>query len=163
MSSIIVSARSSQSAPAWPAAIWSAPLKFSLKSFLTHSILITVAFGIAFDHSHSLGSYIIISALYSAAFAVPHAQRCVLKGILGAALGLAIALVFGIGSDFYLDLVDESNPPLFDGDGPFHGLVYLPLMAFFYLLIPAAIMGSGIGCLCFFIRNRIALSPGTTN
>ena len=142
----------------------SAPLKFSLRTFLTQFILVVVAFGIVFGHGLSLGAYIIVSALYSAAFAVTHAQKgCVLKGMLGAVLGFAIALVFGIGIDFCRDLMDETSPPLFDGDGPLHGLVYAPMIAFFYLLIPVAIMGSVIGCICFFIRTRIILNPSTTD
>ncbi len=86
-----------------------------------------------------------------------------LKGVLGAVFGFTIALVFGIVSDVCRCLVDETNPILFDGDGILHGLFYAPMIAFFYLLIPVTIMGSLIGCFCFFIRTKIVLNPNSTD
>ena len=48
-----------------------------------------------------------------------------------------------------------SVEPSFDADGPLMGLAILPLLAFFYLLIPIVIMGGFIGWISSSIRSVV--------
>ena len=134
-------------------------MTYSLQTFLLQLILASTAFGLITnygEHRYGLYTYIAVSALYSAGFALflsrPASTR---NGIVGAVLGLAIAFFVAVVPDFCRYVFPGGVEPTFDGDGPLMGLAILPLLAFFYLLTPIVIMGGFIGWISSSIRSVV--------
>lgn len=121
----------------------------SLRTFILQLFLVSTAFEIITtcgEHRYGLFAYIVVSALYSAGFALFLSRSASTRnGIAGAVLGFAVALFVGVVPDFCRYVFPGGVEPTFDGDGPLMGLAVLPLFAFFYLLIPIVLMGGFIG------------------
>lgn len=134
-------------------------MTYSIKTFLLQLILASTAFGLIttyVEHRYGLYAYIAVSALYSASFALFLSRHASTRnGIVGAVLGLAIAFFVGVVKDFCSYVFPGSVEPSFDADGPLMGLAILPLLAFFYLLIPIVIMGGFIGWISSSIRSVV--------
>ena len=133
-------------------------MKFRLSTLLLHSIFASLAFGLVYlygEASPGIYVYLLISAIYSVAFALLSAwDRKVRNGAIGAAFGWGFAILIGVGIEFVTYVASDSPGPHFDGDGPVFGLIWLPLFAFLYLLLPLVIMGCVIGFMTSLARRK---------
>lgn len=134
-------------------------MTYHLKNFFLQILLVSTAFGLITsysEHRYGLFVHFAVSALYSAGFAMfLDRSASTRNGIVGAVLGFAMALLFGIVPDFCRYVVPGGIEPTFDGDGPVMGLAVLPMFAFFYLLIPIVLMGGFIGWTTSSIRSFV--------
>lgn len=130
-------------------------MNFTLRVFLLHVLLFAIAFSIVFIYGQSIYSHFVVSALYSVAMAVTSGRYESLRnGIIGAVIGWAVSLILMVGVELEGYLTYTGNAPYFDGDGPVAGLIYLPLFAFVYLLLPLGAMGGFIGYFTFVMRVK---------